>query len=213
MSTKQLKSAKPEIIVAMFVSSTGRCDSILMSTIGALERSSTSAQRTKNAAAAAPRPSRRSEVQPQVSPSVSATSNESKPPESSNAPGMSTREGDRIGDSGTYRCTSASESATGMEPNTKSSRQEKWSTITPDRTIPKPPPTPNTAESRPIPTLTFSAGNSSRMIAKLSGKSAPPAPETMRNAISDQMSHAAAAPRQPTRKSPRLISSSRSFPN
>ena len=59
--------------------------------------------------------------------------------------------------------------------------------------MPRPPPTPKTAESRPIPTLTFSGGNSSRMIAKLSGKSAPPAPETTRKAISDQMFHANAA--------------------
>ena len=150
---------------------------------------------------------------PSDSPSVSATISESRPPESNSAPGMSTRDGERIGDSGTNRCTSASERATGIEPSRKSSRHEKWSTITPERTIPKPPPTPNTAESRPIPTLTFSGGNSSRMIAKLSGKSAPPAPETTRNAISDQMFHANAAPRQPARKSPRLTSSIRSLPN
>ena len=51
------------------------------------------------------------------------------------------------------------------------------------------------------------------MIAKLSGKSAPPAPETTRKAISDQRLQANEAPRQPARKSPRLISSSRSLPN
>ena len=87
------------------------------------------------------------------------------------------------------------------------------STISPESTIPKPPPTPQTAESRPIPTFTLSAGNSSRMIAKLSGKSAPPAPETTRNAISDQRLQANEAATQPARKSPRLISSSRSLPN
>ncbi len=94
----------------------------------------------------------------------------------------------------------------------KSQRHETWSTITPERTIPKPPPTPNTAERRPIATFTRSGGNSSRMIAKLSGKSAPPAPERMRKPINDQMFHAAAAPMQPARKSPRLTSSIRSFP-
>ena len=52
---------------------------------------------------------------------------------------------------------------------------------------------PQTAERRPIPTLIFSVGNSSRMIAKLSGKSAPPAPEMTRKAISDQRFHANAA--------------------
>ncbi len=95
----------------------------------------------------------------------------------------------------------------------KSQRHEKWSTITPESTIPKPPPMPKTAESRPIAIFIFSGGNSSRMIAKLSGKSAPPAPETTRNAISDQMFHANAAPTQPARKSPRLTSSIRSLPN
>ena len=65
-----------------------------MSTIGELERSSTSPQRRKNAAATTISPSRRGDVQPQASPSVSATISESKPPESSRAPGMSTREGD-----------------------------------------------------------------------------------------------------------------------
>src|SRR5215207_3171798 len=94
----------------------------------------------------------------------------------------------------------------------KSQRHETWSTITPESTIPRPPPTPNTAERSPIATFTRSAGNSSRMIAKLSGKSAPPAPERIRNAISDQMFQAAAAPMQPARKRPRLTSSIRSLP-
>ena len=50
------------------------------------------------------------------------------------------------------------------------------------------------------------------MIAKLSGKTAPPVPCTIRKAISAQMFHAAAAPMQPTRKITRLIISSRSLP-
>ena len=85
----------------MFVSSTGRCASILMSTIGELKCSSTIPQRMKNAAATTISPSRRGDVQPQASPSVSATISESRPPERSSAPGTSTRDGDRIGDSGT----------------------------------------------------------------------------------------------------------------
>ena len=72
---------------------------------------------------------------------------------------------------------------------------------------------PQTAERRPIPTLIFSVGNSSRMIAKLSGNSAPPAPDTTRKAISDQRFHANAAAREPARKSERLTSSIRSLPN
>ena len=65
-----------------------------MSTIGELERSSTIPQRRKNSAATTISPSRRGDVQPQDSPSVSATISESRPPESSRAPGMSTRDGE-----------------------------------------------------------------------------------------------------------------------
>ena len=50
------------------------------------------------------------------------------------------------------------------------------------------------------------------MIAKESGKTAPPAPESTRKPISDGRSHAKAAPRQPARKIPRLTSSMCSFP-
>ncbi len=50
------------------------------------------------------------------------------------------------------------------------------------------------------------------MIAKLSGKSAPPAPESIRNPISEPMLQAKVAPMQPARKSPRLTSSNRSLP-
>ena len=78
--------------------------------------------------------------------------------------------------------------------------------------MPKPPPTPKTAEMSPIPTVTFSRGNSSLMIPKLSGKIAPPAPCTARNAISDQMFHAKIAATQPTKNTARLITSSRSLP-
>ena len=94
----------------------------------------------------------------------------------------------------------------------KSQRHERLSTIRPESTIPKPPPTPNTALTRPIPTPTFSGGNSSRMIEKANGKTAAPSPDTARNAISDQMSQATAHPTHPARNSPRLIVSSRSFP-
>ncbi len=78
--------------------------------------------------------------------------------------------------------------------------------------MPNPLPTPNTADISPIPTFTFSGGNSSRMIAKLSGKSAAPAPATARNAISDQMLHAVDAPRHPSTKSVRATCSIRALP-
>ena len=82
----------------------------------------------------------------------------------------------------------------------------------PERTRPSPPPIANTAETVPTATPTLSSGNSSLMIAKLSGKTAPPVPCTMRNPIRNQMFGARAAPTQPTKKMPRLIRSSRSLP-
>ena len=96
-----MKSAKPEIIVVTFVSSTGRCASMRMSTIGAGERDSTTTQRAKITAEAATSPTIGGDSQPQCSPSVSATMKVMRAPESSSAPGKSTREGVRIGDSGT----------------------------------------------------------------------------------------------------------------
>ena len=82
----------------------------------------------------------------------------------------------------------------------------------PESTSPSPPPTPKTADRSPIPTFIFSGGNSSRMMPKLRGNTAPAAPETMRKAISVQMSGAAAQPMHPRRKSASATTSSRSFP-
>src|SRR5207302_9243301 len=124
----------------------------------------------------------------------------------------STREGVLIGDSGTKRCTRTAEAPTAIAPTMKSQRHEKLSTITPERTIPNPPPTPKTALTSPIPTPTFSGGNSSRMIENDSGKTAAPTPATARKAISDQMFHAAAHPTQPAKKATSEIVSRRSFP-
>ena len=76
----------------------------------------------------------------------------------------STRDGVLIGDSGTYLCTRIAAAAMLTAPTMKSQRHDRWSTISPERTIPKPPPIPNTAEISPIATPTFSGGNSSRMI-------------------------------------------------
>src|SRR5205823_460648 len=102
--------------------------------------------------------------------------------------------------------------AIAIEPTMKSHRQLAWSVIRPPNTIPNPPPTPKTADTRPIPTPTFSGGNSSRMIANDSGNTAAPAPAIARNAISDQMFHAAALPTQPARKITSESASIRSLP-
>ncbi len=71
----------------MFVSSTGRCASICRSTIGELDRASTKPQSRKHAADARTSPSSTGEVQPQSSPSVSATISATSAPESRSAPG------------------------------------------------------------------------------------------------------------------------------
>ena len=95
-----------------------------MSTIGSGTRSSTSAQVRPRTTAEAKSSRIGVEVQPQFSPSVSATSSEISAPESSSAPGRSSREGVFTGDSGTNRCTSTIAIATPIAPMMKSQRQE-----------------------------------------------------------------------------------------
>jgi len=84
--------------------------------------------------------------------------------------------------------------------------------ITPERTIPTPPPTPRIAESRPIPPATLSSGNSSRTIPKASGKIPPPTPWMKRAAISSGSELATAPSRVPKPSRIRVQSSSRSLP-
>ncbi len=69
--------------------------------MGSGTRSSTSPQSTKNASESRPSPTTAGDVQPQFSPSVSPIMSAISAPESSSAPGTSTRDGVRIGDSGT----------------------------------------------------------------------------------------------------------------
>src|SRR5438067_8166930 len=183
-----------------------------MSISGSGTRSSTKPQTTSTTSAAPKSPRIRPPVQPQASPSERASRSAIRPAERRSAPGTSTREGVLIGDSGTKRCTSTTEAATPIAPAMKSQRHEKLSTITPERTIPNPPPTPKTALTSPIPTPTFSGGNSSRMIANESGKTAAPAPATARKAMRDQMFQAAAQPMHPARKIVSEIVSRRSLP-
>ena len=92
------------------------------------------------------------DVQPQGSPSVSATRSETSAPARS-AARRRRAGGDLIGDSGTKWWTRAIAAATGIAPATNSQRQPRLSTMRPEKTIPKPPPTPKTAESKPDPDL------------------------------------------------------------
>ena len=93
--------ANPAMSAVVFVSNTGRWLIIRMSTIGSATRSSVRIQLRGDTALASISPRNGADVQPQLSPSVSATSSETSAPASSSAPGMSSRVRDLIGDSGT----------------------------------------------------------------------------------------------------------------
>src|SRR6266540_1298152 len=107
---------------------------------------------------------------------------------------------------------STSAAPTAIAPTTKIQGHEEYSRINPASTSPSPPPTPKTAETTPTATPIFSGGNSSLMIENESGNTAPPAPCTIRHAISTQMFGAKIAAAEPMKKTPRLIRSSRSLP-
>ncbi len=117
--------AKPAMSAVMFVRSTGRSRIIRMSTIGSATRSSTAIQARRSTALASISPRKGADVQPQFSPSVSATRSETSAPARRTAPGTSTRVRDLIGDSGTYLWTRRIEAPTGIAPATNSHRHER----------------------------------------------------------------------------------------
>ena len=84
--------------------------------------------------------------------------------------------------------------------------------MTPESTIPRPPPTPRIAESRPMPPATFSGGNSSRTMPKASGKMPPATPWMTRAGISSGSEVATAASRVPAVRIAKVQSSSFSLP-
>jgi hypothetical protein len=100
----------------------------------------------------------------------------------------------RTGDSGTERAIRAATSRLGTPPATNSQCQLRCSSISPPSTSPTPPPIPNAELIVPMAKPTRSGGNSSRTIAKASGKTAAPTPWTKRNATSEGRSQASAAP-------------------
>ena len=93
--------AKPAMSATMLVQKTARSRIIPICTIGSGTRSSTSTQRARMTIEAAPRPSVSALVQPQLSPSLRATSRATRPADRVAAPGQSRRDGVRTGDSGT----------------------------------------------------------------------------------------------------------------
>jgi hypothetical protein len=153
------------------------------------------------------------EVQPQLPPSVRASRRQTSATERSSAPTTSIRERIRAGDSGTNRWIASVDSPMTTAPTAKSHRHESWSMRTPEATSPIPPPTPKDADTSPIPSPTRWGGNSSRMIANPSGKTAAPAPCRARQRMSDHRSHAKTAATEPARKTRKERTSTRSFPN
>ena len=154
-----------------------------MSTTGASLRDSAHTQTRIRTAASTKRPIVFPEVQPQLPPSLTGTSSATSQPASSTAPIGSIRPGVRTGDSGTNTIVPTAAATTATSGSQNSQWYERCSTIGPARTIPRPPPMPRIAEIIAMPCGTRSRGNSSRMIAKASGKIAPPAPWITRATI------------------------------
>ena len=173
-STKQLNSAKPATSVVMFVNRIGRCASICRSTSGAAcgarrcpRHGNDAPTRTKSPTMRARRPA------PALALGQRDHQRDAAPPASSSAPGMSTRDRvapatrGRSGGSSTIAIRHREEAERGRGSATTGGRRSRPRARSRSRRRRRRPPT-----SSPIPTLTFSGGNSSRMIAKLSGKSA-----------------------------------------
>src|SRR3954469_16965869 len=91
---------KPISVADRFVAHTGRSRSIAMSTSGSAIRDSTPTQTTTASTENANRPSVSADVQPQLGPSLTATSRATSQAASSTPPAQSTLPGVRIGDSG-----------------------------------------------------------------------------------------------------------------
>ena len=86
------------------------------------------------------------------------------------------RPGARTGDSGTNRRVQTAATTVASNGSQNSQCQLRCSTMSPDRTMPMPPPTPRIADSSPMLPATFSRGNSSRTIPNANGKMPPLAP-------------------------------------
>ncbi len=84
--------------------------------------------------------------------------------------------------------------------------------IGPDKTMPSPTPTPRMDERNPIPPTTRSRGNSSLMMPKASGNTAPPAPVMIRPASMIGKVVARALIRVPRVSTTRIAARTLSFP-
>ena len=100
--------------------------------------------------------------------------------------------------SGTTRITAT----TARQMTKKGIQNSQWyestERIGPERTMPRPPPMPRIAEVMAMPPATLWRGNSSRMMAYESGKTAPPMPWMARPAIIGPSEEESAAISEPT---------------
>ena len=82
----------------------------------------------------------------------------------------------------------------------------------PARTIPAPPPTAAMAATMPTPPATLAPGNSSRMMPKDRGSTAPPIPWMARARMSTPMEWATPASTDPRARASKVTTSIRSLP-
>ena len=198
ISTKNAVSEKPTSTVAALVHAIPGRANVLRSTSGSGTRRSTRTQTTNQHTDATANPTTRTDSQPQAEPFVTASSRHTSAALNTAAPSQSGRPPRRTGDSGTNAQISALATSTGAPPITNSQCQLRFSSTKPLPTRPIAPPMPNTLETIPTATPTRSAGNSSRMIPKLSGKTAAPVPWSTRHATSQPSESPAAAASDPS---------------
>lgn len=115
-------------------------------------------------------------------------------------PATSRRPGFRTGDSGMPKTAPSRAITTRTAGSQNSQCQDRCSTIGPAATMPTPAPMPKIAESRPIVTLTFSFGSSSRTMPMDSGITAPAAPCRARATMRTPRFGASAARTAPARR-------------
>src|SRR5215472_162267 len=191
---------------------TARRRIMVMSISGVAARSSAATQIAASTTAAASSPITRAEPQPQSEASLSASSSATSQPDSSTAGSQLIRPGLRTGDSGTNSSAPTAAAIVRNSGSQNSQRQPSASTIGPASTIPRPAPTAVSAAIMPTATVTFSAGNSSRMIPNATGSIPPARPWITRATIITPIEGASAAISDPTASATSVATKTRSLP-
>ena len=202
----------PSRNAARFVVHTPRRRIIVMSTSGSRLRTSTMTQATQNTAPTANSASVRVPPQPQTPVWAMPMRIAQMPTVMRAAASQLTRPGVRTGDSGmNFQVANAPASVitSGIQ---NSQCQPRCSSISAPTTSPAPAPTPRIEDMSPMLPGTFSRGNSSRTIAKASGKMPPATPWMTRATMSMPSDCETAASSVPKLSTSSVHSSSRSLP-